>query len=127
MAIDKTIYESGEMYLETILLLKDKLDEVRSVDIIKETNKAKSSVSKAVNILVDKKYINKDDRTGIITFTESGRKRAEEIYNKHVKLREMFIKIGVDEETAEHDACKIEHIISDSTFEKLQDVILNKK
>jgi len=110
------IHESGENYLETILMLKQKKGNVRSVDIVNELNYSKSSVSRAVNILKDEGYINIDSNTGIITFTEKGTIRAEEIYQRHNILSDFLIRLGIDNETAEKDACRMEHVISAETF-----------
>ena len=112
------LHESGEMYLETILLLSKKKNDVRSIDIVEFMGFSKPSVSRAVGKLKADRYIIVDN-DGYIALTESGRKIAESIYQKHTKLTEFFIAIGVDVETAEKDACKIEHVISDETFEAI--------
>ncbi len=109
------IKESGEMYLETIYILKKQKPTVHSVDIVEMLNYSKSSVSKGVNILKDLAYITVDS-SGAINFTEKGRNRAEEIYERHKVITSFLVKIGVDEQVAEDDACKIEHHISRETF-----------
>ncbi|MGN0620965.1 MAG: metal-dependent transcriptional regulator [Porcipelethomonas sp.] len=118
--------ESREDYLETILLLMKKNGEVRSIDIANELNYSKASISRAVGILKDSKYI-VVDRNGQITFTAEGKEKAEAVYDRHITIKSFLEKIlGVSEETAEHDACKIEHIISDESFEKIKELVLEK-
>lgn len=114
------IYESGEDYLETILLLHEKTGFVRSVDIACELNYSKPSISRAVNILKESGYITVGSG-GQIILTEEGRKKAEAIYERHVSITCFLEKVlSVSPENAEHDACKIEHIISDESYEKLK-------
>lgn len=108
--------ESEEMYLETILLLKDRLSCVRSVDIVEELGYAKSSVSRAVNLLAAKGYISVDG-DGAISLTRSGEERAAAVYGRHCEITRLFVSIGASEEVAEADACRIEHVISDEMFE----------
>ena len=119
------LLESGEMYLETILVLSRKNPFVRSVDISAEMGFSKPSVSRAVGLLKDGGYI-EIDSSGHISLTDKGREKAEQIYERHRVLSDMFIKLGVSSDTAEEDACKIEHIISDETFEAIKRHI-NKK
>ena len=117
----KRIRESEEMYLETILHLKQNNPNVRSVDVGEELGYAKSSVSRGVNLLKAKGYITIDHATGILEFTEAGRKKAEGIYNRHRVLTEALVKMGADRRLAESDACRIEHVVSDelmSIFER---------
>lgn len=109
------IYESGEMYLETILMLSNKLEAVRSIDVVREMNFSKPSVSNAMKLLKEEGYILIDDR-GYITLTEEGRAIAEKIYERHTTLTQMFLTLGVSRETAVEDACRIEHVISDEAF-----------
>jgi len=109
------LLESGEMYLETILILQKKNDKVRSIDISAEMQFSKPSVSRAVKLLKTNGYINVDPN-GYITFTDKGRKIAEDIYDRHTVLTECLISLGVPEETASKDACKIEHDLSSETF-----------
>ena len=114
------IYESGEDYLETILLLHEKTGFVRSVDIACELNYSKPSISRAVNILKESGYITVE-AGGQILLTEQGRKKAEAIYERHVNITRFLEHVlSVSHENAEHDACKIEHIISDESYEKLK-------
>ncbi len=114
------LMESGEMYLETILILKNKYGYVRSIDIAHEMNYSKPSVSRAISILKEDGYVTNDPH-GMILLTDKGLKIAEKIYERHMTLTKYFVWLGVDEETAENDACRIEHIISDETFEKIKD------
>ena len=113
------IQESGEMYLETIYVLSQRKKTVRAVDICEEMGYSKPSVSRAVGILKNGGYI-EVDKSGHITFTDEGRSRAEKTYERHRVLSEMFMRLGVDEKTATEDACKIEHVISDATFEAIK-------
>ena len=112
-------HESKEMYLETILILSKKSGVVRSVDISEYMGYSKPSVSRAMGLLKDSGYIEADYRDGII-LTEKGRKKAEEVYDRHETLTKMFEALGVDAETAADDACKIEHYISDETFSAIK-------
>ena len=104
------------MYLETILVLSRKIGSVRSIDIAEQMNYSKPSVSRAMSILKIGEYITVD-KNGFISLTEKGSEIAEKIYERHTVLSELLIRLGVDEETAVRDACKIEHDISDSTFD----------
>ncbi len=112
-------HESEEMYLETILLLRGKRASVRSVDIVEELDYAKSSVSRAVNLLAQRGYINIDG-SGDITLTKAGEEKANAIYERHRIITQAFIGIGASEELAERDACRIEHVISDEMFALLK-------
>ncbi len=109
-------HESEEMYLETIYLLSRRKPNVRSVDVVEELGYAKSSVSRAVNLLCKKGYI-VIDANGDITLTESGKKRAESTYEKHSIFTELFIRMGGSRDLAEENACRMEHVISDNMFE----------
>lgn len=109
--------ESEEMYLETILLLKQKSTNVRSVDVVGELNYAKSSVSRGMNLLVKNGYITMDRVTGVIEFTEKGREKAQNIYERHRVLTKALEKIGASAEMAEENACRVEHVISEEMFE----------
>lgn len=113
------LHESGEMYLETILVLKGRFGYVRSIDIANEMNVSKPSVSRAVGLLKDSGYIT-IDREGMIELTQSGQEVADKIYERHRILTSFLVSIGVSPDTASKDACKIEHIISDETFEVLK-------
>ncbi len=108
-------HESQEMYLETILLLRMRKANVRSVDVVEELGYAKSSVSRAVNLLQKNGLINIDE-SGDITLTPAGQKKAEDVYAKHRAFTEAFIKMGASPEVAEEDACRIEHVVSDELF-----------
>ena len=113
------IFESAEMYLETIHVLSQEMENVRSIDICKKMNFSKPSVSRAMKNLKNDGYIDIDEN-GYITLKEKGKKIAEKIYERHKILTAGFIKIGVSPETAEEDACRIEHVISDETFEVIK-------
>lgn len=108
--------ESGEMYLETILILSNQQNSVRSIDIAEYMNYSKPSVSRAVNNLKRDGYIIVDDR-GNIALTKNGRDIAEKIYERHTVLSQIFETMGVSKEVAADDACRVEHVISDETFE----------
>ena len=114
--IIKAMHESGEMYLETILVLSQEKPAVRSIDICEHMGFSKPSVSRAVGKLKSDGYI-LVDKSGFITLTESGRAIAERIYDRHNTLENIFMIIGVDQPTAEDDACKLEHYLSDTTYE----------
>ena len=113
------LQESGEMYLETILILSQRLEHVRSLDVAEYMSFSKPSVSRAVGLLKSAGYVLMDP-TGYLTLTDAGRAIAEKIYERHNTLSQLFISIGVDEKTALEDACKVEHYISDVTFEKIK-------
>ncbi len=113
------LQESGEMYLETILILSKKLSGVRSIDVCEEMGYSKPSVSRAVGILKSGGYI-LVDRDGYITLTDEGRYVAERTYERHRVLTDFFVSLGVSPQTASEDACKIEHVISDETFSALK-------
>lgn len=120
------IQESGEMYLETILILRNKLPQIRAIDIVNETGYTKPSISRAMGLL-KKQELLEVDSLGHITLTESGENIAKRIYERHRLLTEFFIKLGVDENVASEDACKIEHIISDETFERIKEHAMRVK
>ena len=113
------INESAENYLETILVLSGQLPVVRSVDIANELGFKKSSVSVAMKNLREKNHITVTD-AGFIYLTESGREIAEMIYERHRLLSDWLIRIGVSEETANEDACRMEHVISAESFEAIK-------
>lgn len=108
-----------EMYLESILLLSKKNNMVRSVDVAEYMQLSKPAVSRAIGKLKAERYI-LVDADGHIALTESGREIASGIYERHIFLTRFLIKLGVDEETAKADACKMEHDISDKTFEAMK-------
>jgi len=121
------IGESGEHYLETILFLKKEKGFVRSIDIAQRTGFSKPSVSRAVGILKQNGYIMVEDN-GEIIFTKEGEQKAITIYERHHILTEFFKKVAdVGEQVAEEDACKIEHIISNETFEGIKKYMADKK
>ncbi len=120
------IHESGEMYLETIYILSTKKTDIRSVDICDEMNYSKPSVSRAVSILKKGGFINVNEN-GFITLTDEGLVVAKKIYERHIVFSKFLSLIGVDDETAAADACKMEHIISDTTFEAVKKHIENLK
>lgn len=121
----KKLRQSGEDYLETIFILSMK-GEVRSIDIANEMNVSKPSVCRAVGILKSGGFINVDER-GYITFTPSGKRAAETVYERHTILTEWLVSIGVDEATAAEDACRLEHGFSDTSFNKLKEHILESR
>jgi len=109
------LQESGEMYLETILVLSEKMPHVRSIDVCEEMGYSKPSVSRAMSILRNNGYVIMDD-SGYLHLTESGLEVATKIYDRHNTLSAFLTSIGVEEETAVEDACRIEHVISDDTM-----------
>lgn len=114
-----SIHESGEMYLEAILVLSQKNGFVRSIDVSEYLGYSKPSVSRAVGILKNGNYIVMD-KDGSLTLTESGKAIAEKIFERHTILSRLLIRLGVSEETANADACKLEHAISDESFEAIK-------
>ena len=114
-----SVHESGEMYLEAILVLSKKNGFVRSIDVSEYLGYSKPSVSRAMGILRTGEYIC-IDKDGAITLTDSGREIAEKIYERHTVLSALLMRMGVDEETATADACKLEHAISDASFEAIK-------
>ena len=118
--------ESLEDYLETILMLYKSTGQVRSIDIANEMNFTKPSVSIAMKNLREKGYITMADN-GYITLTESGKKRADSVFERHTILADLLISIGVNEETAREDACKVEHDLSEESFEAIKRVFHSSK
>mgnify|MGYP005860143921 FL=1 len=114
-----TVRESGEMYLEAILVLAKKSGYVRSIDVSEYLGYSKPSVSRAMGILREGGYILME-KDGAITLTDSGKKLAETIYERHTVLSDLLIRLGVDEKTATDDACRIEHVISDESFQAIK-------
>ncbi len=114
------IMESGENYLETILMLQRRLGEVRSIDIVHELNFSKPTVSVAMKHFRENGYIVVDG-AGYITLTEKGLEIANRIYERHVVLAEVLMGLGVSEKTAYEDACRMEHDISEESFEKIKE------
>ena len=119
------IKESAENYLETILMLKKEKGYVRSIDIANELGVTKPSVSVAMKSFREEGYITVDE-TGGISLTEKGMEIANRVYEKHEIIAKVLMSIGVNEKTAYEDSCKIEHDISNETFEKLKDFIEEK-
>ena len=113
------LQESGEMYLETILILSQKLGQVRSVDISEHMGYSKPSVSRAVGLLKKGGFITVE-KEGFIHLTDEGLSLAQKILERHTILTELLIRLGVGNETAANDACRIEHVISDETFEAIR-------
>ncbi len=111
--------ESGEMYLETVYILSQRMEFVRSLDVAQYMGFSKPSVSRAVGILKDSNYLTVDS-DGYLHLTESGEEVAKKIYERHTILTELFTLLGVDKKIAAEDACKIEHDISDETFEAIK-------
>ena len=116
------VNESAENYLETILILSKKLPVVRSVDVANELNFKKSSVSIAMKNLREKNQITVTD-AGYIYLTDEGREIAEMIFERHEFFTDILVKLGVDEEIAAEDACRIEHVISKESFKALRDYV----
>lgn len=114
------LQESGEMYLETIYVLSQKSDSVRSLDVAEYMSFSKPSVSRAVKLLKDGEYLTVD-KDGYLHLTESGKKTAKKIYERHTVLTTLLESLGVSRETAAEDACKIEHVISDESFNALKE------
>lgn len=113
------LQESGEMYLETILILSQRMEHVRSLDVAEYMGFSKPSISRAVGLLKNAGYVLMD-QTGYLTLTDTGRAIAEKIYERHNTLSQFLMRIGVNEKTAQEDACKVEHYISDVTFERIK-------
>lgn len=118
--------ESLEDYLETILMLQKSRGQVRSIDIANEMNFTKPSVSVAMKNLREKGYITMDS-TGYITLTEAGRQRAEDVLERHTILADLLMRIGVSKETALADACKVEHDLSEESFEAIKRALRSSK
>lgn len=116
------LQESGEMYLETIYTLTKERPNVRSIDISEKMGFSKPSVSRAVGLLKNGGFITVD-KDGYITLTEAGLEVGKKIYQRHLILTQFFIRLGVDETVAAEDACKIEHDISDESFNAIKRVM----
>ena len=119
------VHESGEMYLEAIHVLTKSNGYVRSIDVSEYLGYSKPSVSRAMGILRAGGYITVE-KDGGISLTEAGQEIAEKIYARHTLLTKLLIHIGVSEETAAEDACKLEHAISDESFEALKKYVADK-
>ena len=113
------IYESAEDYLERILILQEEKGEVRSIDIAHDMGYSKPSISVAMKKLKEAGLINIDEH-GFITLTKEGHIIADRVYERHTVLKKILINIGVEPKQAEKDACKVEHVISEETFEAIK-------
>jgi Mn-dependent DtxR family transcriptional regulator len=120
------LQESGEMYLETILVLSEKMPHVRSIDVCEEMGYSKPSVSRAMSILRNNGYVIMDDN-GYLHLTETGMEVATKIYDRHNTLSAFLTSIGVEETTAADDACRIEHVISDDTMAAIKAYMAKEK
>ena len=117
------LQESGEMYLETIYRLSREHEYVRSIDVAEEMGYSKPSVSRAVSLLRQGGYLLTDEH-GHLTLTEVGKELANKIFERHTVLTGLLVALGVDQETATEDACRIEHVISDQSFEAIKQNLL---
>jgi Mn-dependent DtxR family transcriptional regulator len=121
-----SVHESGEMYLEAILVLTRKTGFVRSIDVSEYLGYSKPSVSRAMGLLRQGEYI-QVDTDGSITLTDTGLAIAEKIYERHTVMTDLLIRMGVSQETAAADACKLEHAISDESFEAIKRFVATLK
>ena len=113
------LQESGEMYLETIYILSQKSHRVRSVDVGEYMGYSKPSVSRAMGLLKKGGYVITNEE-GCLSLTETGRELASKIYERHTVLTDLLVRLGVDRETAAEDACRMEHVISDQSFQAIR-------
>ena len=113
------LQESGEMYLETIYVLSQSSNHVRSIDVAEHMGYSKPSVSRAMGLLKQGGYVIVDE-DGFLVLTEGGRNMAQKIFDRHTVLSKLLVSMGVSEKTAAEDACKIEHVISDETFHAIK-------
>lgn len=120
------IHASGEDYLEAVLMLQKKNGMVRSVDLARHMGFSKPSISHAVSVLRNGGFLTVDE-DGFLHLTDIGQEVAEKIYERHQFFTKQLVDAGVDQETAEQDACRIEHAISDKSFQKLRDNYLKKQ
>ena len=123
--VQMALQESGEMYLETIYVLSQGSPNVRAIDVGDYMGYSKPSVSRAMGLLIEQGFITRDDE-GFIKLTRTGKSRAQRIYERHTLLTRLFIDLGVDEKTASDDACRIEHYISDKTFNAVKKALKNR-
>ena len=121
----KNIHESGEMYLETIYILSKNNNPVRSVDVCDYMGYSKPSVSRAMSILKQGGYVSVNN-DGHLSLTDAGLELAEKIYERHHILTKILTSLGVDEATASDDACRIEHVISEESFNALKKHLSDK-
>lgn len=119
------IHASGEDYLEAILVLQKKMGMVRSIDLARHMGFSKPSISHAVGVLKNGGFLTVDD--GFLHLTVIGREIAEKIYERHLFFTEQLVFMGVDRNIAEQDACRIEHVISDESFQKLKETLENER
>ena len=120
------LQESGEMYLETILRLTNKNERVRSIDVSEEMGFSKPSVSRAIGLLKNGGYVDVS-REGYLSLTDIGKDVATKVYERHKLITELLVFLGVSEEVAVNDACKIEHCISDVSFEAIKEYVEKRK
>ncbi|MGD9761174.1 MAG: metal-dependent transcriptional regulator [Candidatus Izemoplasmatales bacterium] len=120
------IYESGENYLEAILIIKQRQEQVRSIDLAKEMNFTKASVSRAVNKLKEDGFLTVDD-FGYLELTTKGLELAAAIYERHRFFTDFLIYLGVDENIAAQDACKIEHVLSSESYQAMKNYLTKAK
>ncbi|MBR6391550.1 MAG: metal-dependent transcriptional regulator [Lachnospiraceae bacterium] len=113
------LLESGEMYLESIYVLSQKSNAVRGIDVGDYLGYSKPSVSRALGLLKEEGLVRRDD-DGFIKLTEAGEIMAKRIYERHTVLTQLLLDLGVDEKTASEDACRVEHYISDTTFDAIK-------
>ncbi len=113
------LQESGQMYLETIYILTQKRQDVRSIDVCEYMGYSKPSVSRAVGLLKNGGFLNVDS-DGFLTLTDAGREVAEKMYERHNIISGLLVRLGVDKAIATEDACKIEHVISDESFSAIK-------
>ncbi len=111
--------QSEEDYLESILLIGETQPVVHRIDVAKRMNVSQAAVNKAMKILLEKGYIQEDGKH--LLLTETGKKYAKEIFEKHCLIRDFLISLGVSPQTAEEDACVLEHLVSDETFSKMKE------
>jgi len=120
------IHASAEDYLESILVLQERCGQVRSIDIVNMLGYSKPSVSVAMKKLRESGYISMTP-DGLITLNESGLEIAKKVYGRHKAITKLFIMLGVDPEQAAEDACKVEHDLSDETYDRIRDFILKRE
>lgn len=113
------LQESGEMYLETVYILSNRSESIRSIDICEYMGYSKPSVSRAVGLLKNGGYVTVDEK-GYITLTSEGKSVAEKMFERHTMLTDFLVRLGVDKDIASEDACKIEHHISEESFEAIK-------
>ncbi len=114
------IQESGENYLETVYILQQRQGNIRAIDVATELGYSKASVSRALGILRRAGYLVVDGVTGLIAFTPMGLDKAKSVYERHRCIKRFLISLGVDEEAADRDACRMEHVIGEQTFDAIR-------